>query len=450
MGGGLLMKIKIEKLKSMILTLLVILSLALTWGLWTFQPQYDFRQKSNNLQTVAIGEKRQFNEVIKPTQFIYHQDGLYYGVTDPGLSDELYQMVMNLNSLEYEYITFSTPEQLDSMLLEDSSLEMIFPVNIPINISNYIMGPIKQEWDIKYFDRMIVSLSKDPSLYLIASASDQAIKLKVDQNGAGKINELLLKSNDKNATYFTVSGNQGHTLYLPEERITVKQLAFSTQNISSSDFKNALFNDPNTLKQYRLNNGEESFTDGTRALEITQNQDMMRFVNPANPEVYELEPEEMILKSIEFINDHSGWTDSFILMDWSKANHNVNFQLMVNGSPVFSEKGTTKIYESWRENEIYEYVRSLTNLRFSIDSEQKRVILPSGRELLSYLSQVNPDFTLSSLEAALVGYDFTNEKNNTAVATVKPKWYIKYDGKWEVVNIPSTSISQGGGKLGLE
>ena len=444
------MKIRIEKIKSIILFLLVILSLALTWGLWTFQPQYDFRQRSSNLQAVAIGEKRQFNEVIKPTQFIYHQDGLHYGVTDTMFTDELYQMVMDLNLLEYEHITFSTPEQFESILLKDSSLEMIFPVNLPITISNYIMGPIRQEWDINYFDRIIVSLSKDPSLYLISYTADQAIKLKVDQNGVGHINELLHKSNYKNSTYFTVSGNQGHTLYLPEQRIAINQLAFSTQTILSSDFKNALFNDPSTLKQYRLNNGEESFTDGTRALEISQNQDMMRYVNPANQEVYELDPEEMILKSIEFINDHSGWTDSFSLIDWSKTNHTVNFQLMVNGYPVFNDKGATKIYESWRENEIYEYVRSLTNLRFSIDSEQKRVILPSGRELLSYLTQVKPDFTLSSLEAALVGYDFSNEKNNTAVATVKPKWYIKYDGKWEEVYISSTSFNQGGEKLGLE
>lgn len=444
------MKIKIEKVKSIILAILVLLSLALTWGLWTFQPQYDFGQKANNLQTVAIGEKRQFNEVIKPTQFIYHQDNLHYGVTDSMLTDEIYQMVMGLNSLEYEHVTFSSPEQLESILLKDSSLEMIFPVNLPINISNYIMGPIRQEWDITYFDRIILRFSKDPALYFISYTADQAIKLKIEQNESSNINEMLLKSNYKNSTYYTVSGKQGHTLYLPEQRIAIKQLTFSTQNIPSSDFKNALFNDPKTLKQYRLNNGEESFTDGTRALEISQNQDMMRFVNPANQEVYDLEPEEMILKSIEFINDHSGWTDSFSLMEWSRPNHTVNFQLMVNGYPVFNQTGATKIYESWRDNEIYEYVRSLTNLRFSIDSEQKRVILPSGRELLSYLTQVKPDFTLSSLEAALIGYDFSKEKANTAVATVKPKWYIKYDGKWEAIYIPSTSISQGGGKLGLE
>lgn len=443
-------KIKIEKVKSFILSVLVLLSLALTWGLWTFQPQYDFGQKANNLKPVAIGEKRQFNEVIKPTQFIFHQDGLHYGVTDSVLTDEIYQMIMDLNTLEYEHITFSSPEQLEALMLKESSLEMIFPINLPINISNFIMGPIRQEWDIHYFDRIILSLSKDPALYYISYTADEAIKLKIGENEAGNISEVLLKSNYKNSTYFTVSGSEGHILYLPEQRVAIKQLTFSTQNIPSSDFKNALFSDPNSLKQYRLNNGEESFTDGTRALEISQNQDMMRFVNPANQEVYELEPEEMILKSIEFINEHSGWTDSFSLMDWNRSNHTVNFQLMVNGYPVFNESGATKIYESWRDNEIYEYVRSLTNLRFSIDSEQKRIILPSGRELLSYLTQVKPDFTLSSLEAALIGYDFSKEKVNTAVATVKPKWYIKYDGKWEEVYIPGTSISQGGAKVGLE
>ncbi|HHW36622.1 MAG TPA: hypothetical protein GXX18_05165 [Bacillales bacterium] len=444
------MKIRIETIKSILLALLVLLSLALTWGLWTFQPQYDFHQKVNNFQTVAIGEKRQFNEIIKPTQFIYHQDGLHYGITDFVLTDELYQMVMDLRPLEYEHITFSTAEQLESALLKERSLEMVFPVHLPINISNYIMGPIRQEWDINYFDRIIVSFSKETAFYIISYDTDQAIKLKVEQNQVNKINELLVHSNYKNLTYFTVNGNQGHTLYLPEQRTAIKQLTFSTETISSSDFKNGLFNDPNTLKQYQLNNGEESFTDGIKALEISQNQDMMRFVNPANQEVYELEPEEMILKSIEFINDHSGWTDSFSLMDWSRANHTVNFQLMVNGYPVFNDKGATKIYESWRDNEIYEYVRSLINLRFAIDSEQKQVILPSGRELLSYLTQVKPNFTLNSLEAALIGYDFSREKLDTAVATVKPKWYIKYDGKWEEIYIPSTSISQGGEKLGLE
>lgn len=444
------MRMNIEKTKSIVLSILVLLSLILTWGLWTFQPQYDFRQKTNDLQTVTIGEKRQFNEVIKPTKFIFHQDGQHYGLTDNLLTSEVYQMVMELNVAEYEHLTFSSKEQMQSVLTGNASLELIFPVDLPINIINFIMGPIRQEWDIKYFDRIVVNLSNKPAIYYVSNVADEAIKLTIEDDKINSIKEKLQQDNYQKPTYFTIRGNRGQTLYLPENRNIVSQLTFSTQNILSSDFKNALFSDPNGVKQYSLNNGEESFTDGTRALEISQNQNMMRFINPANQEIYDMEPEEMILKSVEFINDHSGWTDSFSLMDWSENNQTVIFRLMVDGYPVFNQSGGTTIYESWRDNEIYEYTRSLVNLRFSIDTEQKQVILPSGRELLSYLTQIKPDFTLSSLEAALIGYDFKKANMNAAVATVQPKWFIKYDGKWEEINIPSTVIDQGGSEIGLE
>ncbi|HHY74910.1 MAG TPA: hypothetical protein GX497_17110 [Bacillus bacterium] len=438
------MRMNFEKAKSIVLLLLVILSLVLTYGIWTFQPQYDFRHKTNLLHTVNIGEKRQFNEVIKPIQFIYHHGGLHYRLTDYLLTNDVYQMVMNISGLEYEQITFSSKEQLESALLQSSSLELIYPVNLPINIVNYIMGSIRQEWDLPYFDRIVVNLSKEPALYFVSSISDQAVKLKIESNEINNLREKLELNYDQNSPYFTIRGNHGQILYLPEKRVDLRELTFSTEDISSSDFKNALFTDLKGVKQYNLNNGEESFTDGIRALEISKNQEMMRFINPANQEVYELEPGEMILKSIEFVNEHSGWTDSYSLMDWSKNNHSVNFRLMVNGYPVFSQNGAAIIYESWRDNEIYEYVRSLINLRFNIASEQKTVVLPSGRELLSYLTQVKPHFTLSSLEAAFIGYDLAEKNINTAVVTVQPKWYIKYDGKWEDVVIPSTSNGQGG------
>ncbi|WP_458411526.1 YycH family regulatory protein [Schinkia sp. CFF1] len=441
------MKMNREKAKSIVLALLVFLSLILSWGLWTFQPQYDFRHKNNPIQTVTIGEKRQFNEVIKPLQFMYHQGGLHYQLSDYVLANKVYEAVMNLNVVNYEHITFSSKEQRESILFRESSLELIYPVNLPINIVNYIMKPVRQEWNLNYFDRIVVNFSKSPAIYFVSSSLDQAIKLNIEDSEINNIKEQLATGviEVSGSPYFTIRGNHGQILYLPEKRVTVKQLTFSTENIPSTDFKNALFSDPNGVKQYSLNNGEESFTDGTRALAISKNQGMMNFINPANPEVYELDSEEMILKSIEFINDHSGWTDSFSLMDWSKTNHTVSFRLMVGGSPVFSQNESTSINESWRDNEIYEYTRSLTNLRFSITNEQKTVILPSGRELLSYLTQMKPKFSLNSLEAALIGYDFVKENKKTSMmATVRPIWYIKYDGKWEEIVIPSTSKGQGG------
>ena len=38
-----------EKIKSIILTLLVLVSILLTWNLWTYQPNYDTMENSNTV-----------------------------------------------------------------------------------------------------------------------------------------------------------------------------------------------------------------------------------------------------------------------------------------------------------------------------------------------------------------------------------------------------------------
>ncbi|NSL52384.1 YycH family regulatory protein [Calidifontibacillus erzurumensis] len=431
------MKMNFERTKSVVLLLLVLLSLALTWGLWTFQPQYDFGKRANKAQVVTIGEKRQFNEVITPIQFIYHHGGYHYGLLDDWITNDLYHIVMDVNVLDYEYLDHITKRGLLDTLHNGSSLELVFPVQLPVTISNYIMKPVRQEWDIASFDRIFVHISKNPALYLIATAGDQAIKLPIDMEDVRKIQEKIGQVGGSKQLFFSINARDGQRLYLPDNQISLTPLTFTTARIPPTEIKNALFPDPNGVKQYRLNNGEESFTDEIRALEILQNQTMLRYVNPAKQDVYGLEPEELILKSVEFVNDHSGWTDSYMLIDWKKANQSVQFQLMVNGYPVFHPNGMTTIYESWSESEVYEYNRSLINLRFQIDNGQESILLPSGRELLSYLTQVKPNFSLSLLEFALIGYEIEKKDSDFTVATIQPSWFIKYDGKWEKVSIPN-------------
>ncbi|MCL6573500.1 MAG: hypothetical protein K6T88_17750, partial [Bacillus sp. (in: Bacteria)] len=48
---------KYERLKSAILTLLVLGSILLTWALWTYQPNYDTMEDSNTVAEVALSEK---------------------------------------------------------------------------------------------------------------------------------------------------------------------------------------------------------------------------------------------------------------------------------------------------------------------------------------------------------------------------------------------------------
>ena len=61
-----------EHLKSVILTTLVLISLVLSYSLWSYQPNYDVIQNQDYVQKVSIGAKRDFKDIVIPNLLVVH------------------------------------------------------------------------------------------------------------------------------------------------------------------------------------------------------------------------------------------------------------------------------------------------------------------------------------------------------------------------------------------
>lgn len=70
-----------ENIKSLVLLLLVLASGALTWSLWTYQPQLDFPDKKY-VHEVSISDQEEPVDLIKPTRILFHIDEIHYGTTE--------------------------------------------------------------------------------------------------------------------------------------------------------------------------------------------------------------------------------------------------------------------------------------------------------------------------------------------------------------------------------
>ena len=70
---------KYENIKSVILSVLVVTSVVLTWNLWTYQPNYATKENSNLVKEIALSEKREMTEIIKPNKIIYHFTDAHFG-----------------------------------------------------------------------------------------------------------------------------------------------------------------------------------------------------------------------------------------------------------------------------------------------------------------------------------------------------------------------------------
>src|SRR5690625_7176337 len=89
--------------------------------------------------------------------------------------------------------------------------------------------------------------------------------------------------------------------------------------------------------------------------------------------------------TINDINEHKGWTNTFIL-DEAEVNANrLQFRMYHDGYPIFSHEDYSMIEQRWEGQELYQYKRPLFKLTNLLSSEQ--VTLPSGKDVMSYLKE---------------------------------------------------------------
>src|SRR5690606_642660 len=71
-----------EKIKSWLLTALVLLSIIFFWNLVVFQENYEAIPKQEYIHEVSIAEKRKLGELIIPDKMVYRISGDYFVGTE--------------------------------------------------------------------------------------------------------------------------------------------------------------------------------------------------------------------------------------------------------------------------------------------------------------------------------------------------------------------------------
>src|SRR5213075_2761192 len=108
------MGMKYETIKTAILTILVLLSIFLTWNLWTYQPNYATMEKNNVVAEVTMSEKQEIKKIVRPDLVLYHKQGQHYGTTR---ADELDKLIKELGRWSFTDVKIyaDKPENLNEL-----------------------------------------------------------------------------------------------------------------------------------------------------------------------------------------------------------------------------------------------------------------------------------------------------------------------------------------------
>ncbi|WP_462410063.1 YycH family regulatory protein [Neobacillus sp. Marseille-QA0830] len=437
-----------ENSKSIILAILVAISILLTWNLWTYHPNYEKLENSKVVAEVTLSEKQEVQTIIKPDMVLYHADSGLYGTNDAG---ELDKVIKELGKWSFfDLKNYQVEEgKVKELLNGKGKAEIIFSDDVPIEIYRSVIKIEEKKVPAFTFDRMIINVENSENdngdVYFVNTETGQAYISHISPANLNGFNKEFYKNSASLPHYYAFDASSSRTIYLPESETKMNTYKYLPKTVDSEEFKEALFSDPSYVQKSTVPPYEE-YTNNSSKLSINLETNILTYVNPTTEDRYVENSYELVKRSIDFVNEHGGWTDPYRFVSKDEFNRSVTFRLYTtDGYPVFNDRGLSEISEAWGRNEITTYTRPNISLELPLTTEMQMVTLPSGHEALSYL-QSNKNFKPELLEQLVLGYRMEREAEENRLVLLEPAWFYRYNNTWGQI----TMEELGGPANGLE
>ncbi|MCC2507344.1 MULTISPECIES: YycH family regulatory protein [Bacillus cereus group] len=410
-----------ENFKTIVLINLVVISLFLTFNLWTYVPDSTSMQNAKFVQGNEGMNQTKISDVVRPTSIIVHKDKNHYGSKREADIESIYKPLEVGELHGFREISITKGDFL-SYVHGEGKVELVFPTDIPFDAVKSMFNMKEKSTDKpKHFNRILL----DPS-----RSKDQEIKINFVSDGdnfkiyEAKLSGLYLKDivNAQNQfivsakPYFDYQLNDMKKLFLPDGTTELSNITYISSNLAVDTFKNALFSDPRYLSPI-TEMSKETFTDGIRSMEIENDRHMLKYKNSSVLTEKTIDNLMLLQKSFEFVSGHSGSLDSYRL-DYMNKGETV-FRLNEDGYPVFNANGLAELRQVWGSEEVMEYERPLLSL--NTKGIEQKVTLPSGHVVIASLEN-NPEIKKQVIKDIGIGYKLSLDGQ---VVRLQPIWYVK-------------------------
>ena len=438
-----------ENIKSGILTVLVLVSLLLTWNLWTYQPNYDKMEKSKTVAEVTVDKKQDVTKIVRPDQVLFHVKGQHYGTSNPG---ELEKLMKEISSWTISDVKNYTEKagNVDSFIHGSANAELIFPSDVPIELYLSVLNIEGKKIPPFNFNRIIINVNDldkgNGSVYFASTETGQIYSSHISPANLNEFNRDYYKNAAHYPKFFAYKPSDKRTLYLPEAKVKMTTYKYLLEMLNSDEFKDALFDDPSFVQRSSIPHGEE-FTNDSSKMTVNYDSNILQYINPIPEENFVDSSYDLVKRSIDFVNEHGGWTDSFRYVSKSESKRSVTFRLYsTDGYPIFNDYGLSEITEEWGRDQINKYVRPNITLDLPLITEMQTVTPPSGHEILAIL-QSNKNFKPELLEELVLGYQMVRSTDENKLIVLEPAWFYRYNKSWGQITLSGLG---GGSADGLE
>lgn len=426
----------IEKIKTILLILLVASSIFLTWQIWTYQPTYESLLPTEYVAQEGLAEKKELLELVKPTMLIYHYGEDIYRATYP---DTFQYTVIQGQMKDWYFYNFKEAGEEDVLLWQESmkeaqGIELIFPTGIPISSLKELFQ-IQPEINLQPTNRIWIFYdhgSEEVAAFFFTEDNGQLTKAKTGLSQGDLKTYLALGESrpEFEAVSFSEEHERAYPIhYVTKEPIELMEHQYFYQRIPIENLIPYLFVDPSFVRQIQEREGGTFFTDGSKGLQYHQHELSMYFFHPVSesgPSVDTLLT-NVVQRSVQFVNQHQGWEDHYLLhaleQQETEQEVRVTFRKYMGNFPIYAkeeEKDVNMIQLGIHNERVRNYFRPLFQVDKLMNQTSRR--LPSGKELLEQL--IAQDFPVRQIKRVELAYQ---SRLSDYHLTYTPYWLIQLE-----------------------
>lgn len=436
----------IEPVKSVVLFLLVGLSVALTFMIWTYTPNYKYIEQTEGKE-ILIGPHKKVADVIRPYKAIYRFDKEFTGTVSNSAMEDIMKTLEGWNVLDLMPVNNNlTAGSVNEMIRTNNCMTVFFTGEIPYSAFNTIFQFADKELPETTFNRMIIDWStsnnKELQVFFISGNNESLMRSHVSLENANQFVRNIIEPAKTYGTFTEVEREGFTSLYIANDKIeSAKDTYFIEEKPEL--FKNVVFPNLKNVRRADESATTEKYHDGISKMVLDSNLKSLTYVNPAAESSIRIEPSKLLKDSFEFINESGGFTDDYRLVSTGTSNNQLEYQLYLHGLPIYSEQTINRITTVWGDNRIFVYKRPYFSFEKDIASEREMKELPSGTEVVEKIKMLN-NIVLSDVDDIVVGFYLTYDQST--IVTLEPYWFVIRNG----VSTRLTPEVLGGVKNGLE
>ncbi|MHD0396279.1 YycH family regulatory protein [Staphylococcus simulans] len=430
-----------ETAKSVILTLLVLMSIVLTYLMWNFSPDLANLEtqdnKKTNQNTIGKANSESMSSVISPYQVVYSNDDKVAGALETRTINRSIVKVLQDKEVEdanevYHAHNLFIPELSDNFLVLDFAYDM--PLSMYLGQVLNMDSKVSNKYE---FNRLLIDADQKDKAVIYAISSDHHRVMRMTTSIPSRDIKDLVKKIKPNLMPFTDIITNRNTIdvathiYAPEKPQHLKTYRTIFNHISVETMNSILFSDSVVVRSTK--SGNTTYNNNTGVATYNSENERYRYTNLSEDESKSKNMLETIPSTFDFINAHGGFTDDFRLFGTDDDSGELTYQMFLNGVPVFNENDLSTIKVAWGEKGIFSYGRALLKSNITIDSGEEKKKLPGAETVRSNLAN-NPSIDFKKVTNMTIGYtmkdrvedDMEVQRNSEYV----PQWYVQYDGEW--------------------